>query len=226
MFNVGTDWNPKQSKLKAIIKKKDYIYETISLILDMHSMVHSSTMLSAGYQTFEDEVLEGLIENDFCIAPTKKDETIVWNIWHMTRIEDITANMLIMDSSQILDDEWLEKMSIQVKDTGNAMTYEEILEFSSLISKKELLNYRDAVGRQTQQIIKTLTTSEMKRKINKKSLLKVLSEGGVLDHPDSLWLLDFWGKKDIAGIIQMPITRHQIVHLNACIKIKKKVKIK
>jgi len=76
MFNIGTDWNPKQSKLKEIIKKQDYI-----------------------------------------------DDTIAWNIWHMTRIEDITANMLIMDSSQILDDEWLEKMSIQVKDTGNAMTH-------------------------------------------------------------------------------------------------------
>jgi len=87
----------------------------------------------------------------------------------------------------------------------------------------ELLNYRDAVGRQTQQIIKTLTASDMKRKMNKESFLRVLNEGGVLNHPDSLWLLDFWGKKDVAGIIQMPITRHQIVHLNACIKIKKKL---
>lgn len=223
MFNVGTDWNPKQSKLKEIIKKKDYIDETILLILDMHSRVHRSTMLSSGYPTFEEEVLVGLSENDFCIAPTDKDDTIAWNIWHMTRIEDITANMLIMDSCQILDDEWLEKMGIQVKDTGNAMTHEEILEFSSRLNKTELLNYRDAVGRQTQQIIKTLTASDMKRKMNKESLLRILSEGGVLDHPDSLWLLDFWGKKDVAGIIQMPITRHQIVHLNACLKIKKRL---
>ncbi len=66
----------------------------------------------------------------------------------------------------------------------------------------------------------------MKKRFRKGSLSRIFEEGGVLDHPDSIWLIDFWGKKDVAGIILMPITRHQLVHLNDCVKIKNKIKRK
>ena len=56
------------------------------------------------------------------------------------------------------------------------------------------------------------------------SVNRILSEGGVLDVEDSSWLLDFWGKKNVAGIIQMPITRHQVVHINDSLKLKEKCK--
>jgi hypothetical protein len=38
----------------------------------------------------------------------------------------------------------------------------------------------------------------------------------------SIWLLDFWEKKNMLGLIMMPITRHQTVHLNDCYNIKEK----
>lgn len=44
--------------------------------------------------------------------------------------------------------------------------------------------------------------------------------GGVVSHPESEWLADFWTQKDAAGIILMPLTRHQLLHLNQCGKIK------
>lgn len=66
----------------------------------------------------------------------------------------------------------------------------------------------------------------MKNRFKKESLNRIIEEGGVLYHPDSIWLIDFWSKKDVAGIILMPITRHQLVHLNDCIKIKNTIKKK
>ena len=60
----------------------------------------------------------------------------------------------------------------------------------------------------------------MKIKVKKEQMEKIYKCGGVLD--TSTWLLDFWGKKNIYGLIMMPITRHQIVHLNDCFKIKAK----
>jgi hypothetical protein len=33
-------------------------------------------------------------------------------------------------------------------------------------------------------------------------------------------LLDFWGKKNVARIIMMPITRHQIVRVNDSLKLR------
>ena len=35
-------------------------------------------------------------------------------------------------------------------------------------------------------------------------------------------LLDFWKNKTIAGLLTMPITRHQIVHINDCFKLKER----
>jgi len=58
--------------------------------------------------------------------------------------------------------------------------------------------------------------------VEKGQLEKIKQNGGVIDNQKSIWLLDFWGKKNILGLINMPITRHQIVHLNDCFKIKEK----
>lgn len=224
MFKAATDWNPKQALLKEIIKSKDRFTEAIQLCMDMHKFVHLSSMSSTYEETLEDQVWAGLKDADLTVMPTIKDVTIAWNLWHITRIEDLTINILVNNSSQILDANWLEKLNIEVKDTGNAMSDEEILSFSKLVNKIELKNYRNAVGRQTQQILSNLTLTEVKRKVASENLARIRTEGGVTEAPDSLGLLDFWGKKDIAGILQMPITRHQIVHLNDCLKLKEKIK--
>ena len=54
-------------------------------------------------------------------------------------------------------------MNVQVKDTGNAMTDEEIIYFSSRINIPELRNYRIAVGRNTREIISGFKTMDLKR---------------------------------------------------------------
>jgi len=76
------------------------------------------------------------------------------------------------------------------------------------------------LGKSAQKIIKALKFSDIKRKVEKEQLKKIKQNGGVIDNQKSIWLLDFWGKKNILGLINMPITRHQIVHLNDCFKIK------
>ncbi|MBO6158273.1 MAG: hypothetical protein J6P72_03290 [Firmicutes bacterium] len=39
----------------------------------------------------------------------------------------------------------------------------------------------------------------------------------------SLWHIDYWCNKDIRGLIQMPFSRHWIMHIEACLRIKKKI---
>lgn len=224
MFKVGQDWNPKQALLKDILGKKEHFKDAINLCLQMHQMVHLSEISDSAKDTLADEVWEGLTEDAFSVMPTGKDVTIAWNIWHITRIEDLTVNILVNDSNQVLDTNWLNKLNISVKDTGNAMSDEEILSFSKSVNKMELRNYRNAVGRQTQTILKNLTAEDVHKKIPSDRLNRILQEGGVTSHPDSIWLLDFWGKKDVSGILLMPVTRHQVVHLNDSLKLKEKIK--
>lgn len=223
MTSVAALWNPKQALLKSIIYKTDRFSEVITLLLELHSMAHTSEMSCIKGKTFEDEIWDGLDEMMFKTMPTDKDATIAWNIWHITRIEDITANILIADETQVINENnWIQKLNVIVTDTGNAMSNDEIISLSSAIDVKELRNYRVAVGRKTREIIINLNPEDLKRKIEPVRLQRVLNEGGVLDVEDSRWLLDFWSRKNVGGILLMPITRHQVVHINDSLKLKEK----
>ena len=223
MFQIGADWNPKQARLKEIVQKPDRFSEAIDLCLSLHSIVHCSNISPENTATFQDEIWEGLTKKAFVTMPTIRDVTIAWNIWHITRIEDITSNILIHETEQVLDDKWLKRLNTNIRDSGNAMTDTEIMALSGSLDMGELRNYRNAVGIKTRDMLEKLSLFDMKRKIKPESLRKVLDVGGVTEHEDSIWLLDFWGRKTVAGILLMPITRHQIVHLNDCMKLKKKI---
>jgi hypothetical protein len=100
------------------------------------------------------------------------------------------------------------------------MSIAEIEDFDSRVNFKALDAYRMKVGRNTRKIVKGLAYTDMKRKPERRQLERIKDSGAVLEHADSIWLLDFWGKKDILGLILMPLTRHQTLHLNDCFTIK------
>lgn len=218
-------WNNEIKQLREIILKADRIEESKILALNLHAMVHSSVMSGINEKTFEDELWEGLEENIFRTSTNEKGRTIAYGIWHSTRIEDITMNLLVADKEQVFTSgNWQERIKSKIKDTGNAMNKDEILEFSRDINIEELKNYRIEVGRRTRGIIKNLSSEDMKRKFDKDRLKRILDEGAVLDVEDSNWLIDFWGRKNVSGIILMPITRHHVVHINECLSAKKRGK--
>lgn len=222
-MSIVSEWNSKQKSLNEMIRKSGKFNESKELLLSMHGSVHFAEVSNAKNPTVMDKLCDGLQKKDYAVMPTDKDVTIAWNIWHITRIEDLTINILVNHSEQVLSNDWLTQLNINVTDTGNAMTDDEIMDFSKCINIEELLKYRTAVGMQTQKILSCLKYEDMKRKIERKDAEKILNDGGVLNHPDSIWLLDFWGKKDVAGIILMPLTRHQIVHINDCFNLKQKI---
>ena len=39
---------------------------------------------------------------------------------------------------------------------------------------------------------------------------------------NAYWLIDYWCGKDVKGLIQMPFSRHWIMHIEACLKIRDK----
>jgi len=220
-------WNDDIKELRKIILKPDKIQESKSLALSLHSMVHLSIMSGVDKKTFEDELWEGLDENTFRTSQNQKGRTIAYGIWHCTRIEDITMNLLVAGDKQIFNREkWQEKINSNITDTGNAMSEDDIMEFSKNINMEELKNYRIEVGRRTRDIVENLSTEDMKRNFDKHRLQRILDERAVLDVKASNWLIDFWGRKNVAGIILMPMTRHQVIHINESLSAKKKSKLK
>jgi len=220
-------WNDDIKELRKIILKPDKIQESKSLALSLHSMVHLSIMSGVDKKTFEGELWEGLDENTFRTSQNQKGRTIAYGIWHCTRIEDITMNLLVAGDKQIFNREnWQEKINSNITDTGNAMSEDDIMEFSKNINMEELKNYRIEVGRRTRDIVENLSTQDMKRNFDKHRLQRILDERAVLDVKASNWLIDFWGRKNVAGIILMPMTRHQVIHINESLSAKKKSKSK
>lgn len=217
MSSIAAIWNPKQAALKEALARADRFDEAMALCLELHGLAHAATISGGGEATFEDRVWDGLAADGFA-WPAPDGLTIAWDIWHITRIEDLTANLLLADGTPVLDGDWLVRLGVAVRDTGNAMSPDEIAAFSRAIDVAALRAYRDAVGRRTREVISALRAGDVKRKVSPAGLARIQVEGGVAEGAG--WLLEFWGGKTLAGIILMPITRHQAVHLNDALGIK------
>ena len=85
---------------KANNFEKNDIEESKNLFLSLHAMVHSSNMSGIDEKTFEDELRENLDENKFRTATNEKGRTIAYGMWHSSRIEDITMNILVDKGEQ------------------------------------------------------------------------------------------------------------------------------
>ena len=220
MIPVAKEWNPKQKALKSFLSSNDE-KKAVALCLQMHSKLHDSqlTLIANSYQ---DMLVNDLSEMCFRHMPSASFSSIAWNLWHITRIEDAVCNILISDESQVFNMMLKKRIGASIMDTGNAMNLRETETFNKKIRMNELLDYRFIVGKKSQKIIKRLTRSDFKKKPHKRQLDRLLKENVLINHKESVWLLDFWSKKTIAGLLLMPITRHQIVHLNNCMKLKAK----
>ena len=68
-----------------------------------------------------------------------------------------------------------------------------------------------------------ISYDELKRKIPKERKGYLESLNVVNDNEKAIWLIDYWCSKDIRGLIQMPFSRHWIMHTEACLRIKNKM---
>jgi len=214
-------WNKNQADLKILLSNEKTFTQGKKLLWEMHGLLHDRKVYGNSNETYYDNLWKNM-SNETCKIISKKETSILWDIWHITRIEDIVSNALIACKQEIFNKEIQTQLNISIRDTGNAMTHSEMELFDTSINIKALKDYRIKTGKSTRKIIEALEYNDMKRKVQKEQLQKIKQNGGVIDDEKSIWLLDFWGKKNILGLIMMPITRHQMVHLNDCFRIKER----
>jgi hypothetical protein len=212
-------WNEQQQALKSALANPEEHPEWLELFLNQHAQVHAAEMSGVGAWSFEDEVVNGLDEDSIRIIPKGAEHSIAWILFHLARIEDVTMNMLVAGGEQLMKREgWIAKMSTPIEDTGNATNMEKVTLLSETIDVCVLRTYRMAVGRNTQQIVSQITAGELGQLVNPVRLEKVRLAGAVDSAAPEV--LEYWGKKTIAGLLLMPATRHCILHLNEAIRIK------
>ena len=217
--NLKQKFNDNQRNLRALLKKKDSFKKAIDLCLTQHTLVHNlkpidldKTLFDLVTDSYDVDILKNLQDKD--------KRTVAFHIWHSTRIEDITVNILVNDSKQVINtNNWQEKLSTGFTTTGNEFTEQQILKLSNELNIVELLNYRLEVANNTQKMLKELKPNDLKRTFSDTQKNRILKENAVENHKDSIWLIDFWGRKNVAGILLMPVTRHHLLHINASIRL-------
>lgn len=212
-------WSELNKTMQAQIKKKDTYEAGIITLFDLRNQL-METLTS---------INEELSRKDFDAIPFINadgyhSKTIAYSIWHIFRIEDIVAHTLISENEQVFfSGNYQERINSPIITTGNELVKKQITDFSRQLNLQELYSYIFEVKDSTEKIIKSLSYGELKQKISeeRKEHLKLLNV--VSTDEKAIWLIDYWCNKDIRGLIQMPFSRHWIMHTEACLRVKNKI---
>ncbi|WP_238918680.1 phage head-tail adapter protein [Clostridium sp. YIM B02555] len=216
---MNTEWSDLNKKMQLQIKKKGTFYEGINTLLELRKELMKEIV----------SLKEALNREDFNAMPFINakgyhNKTIAYSLYHIFRIEDIVSNSLIKKREQVFfKDNYHEKMKSPIITTGNELIKQEISVFSSKLNLDELYNYIKAVDVSTTQLLKELSYEDLKIKMTErdKEMLKPLNV--VSEADNAFWLIDYWCDKNIQGLIQMPLSRHWIMHIEASLRIKNKI---
>jgi hypothetical protein len=187
--------------------------EAKRLMLDLNAFTHAASVSRSGAETIEDAIWErgdpGLMRS---MAGTSM-YSAAWQLWHSARVEDICSHAFLSGGEQVLEEKGYRKsLGIKRVDTGNSFDSGAMEEFNRRIDLEALKRYRADVGKATRAMMRRLAAADLKRRVDPDALAEIGRRGYV--DSGSAWLLDFWGKKRISGIVAMPLTRHVLVHLN------------
>ncbi len=214
----------KYEELKKALEGDD-LEQIRELTLELHAMVHPAEISGRTEKTVADYVLDYMMQghqNEIVPRETwdtdlhyagSKTVPICWQFWHIYRIEDLVSNILMANGQQIFNEEWKRKIGSSVTDTGNALEPDELAAWSKNINVEELRNYIITVGKNTRRILSGLTLEQIKSMVPEEWVMRILEEGGVTTDFRSVWLLVFWGRLTIGGMILTPMTSHHMMHL-------------
>lgn len=212
-------WSELNKTMQTQIKKKDTYEAGIDTLFDLRN--HLMKTLSSFNEELSREDFNAI---PFINADGYHCKTIAYSIWHIFRIEDIVAHTLISENQQVFfSGNYQQRIHSPIITTGNELVKEQIADFSKQLNMKELYSYIFEVKESTEKIISRLSYDELKKKVSeeRKEHLKLLNV--VSNDENAIWLIDYWCGKDIRGLIQMPFSRHWIMHIEASLRIKNKI---
>ena len=120
-----------------------------------HSALHAGDVYD-GRTPNIDRWLGGLSEDQLRVRPAGLN-SIIWLLWHMARTDDAAVNLVVAGRPQVLDDDWVRRLTPGRRDIGTGMTSDEVTEFSARADCAAVVAYRTAVGRRTREVVRALS---------------------------------------------------------------------
>lgn len=215
---MNQEWSELNKTVQTQLKKKDTYKAGIDSLLRLRDQLMETIA------SFRDELSrEEFNAIPFINANGYHCKTIAYSIWHIFRIEDIVSHTLIGEDEQVFfTGNYQERIHSPIITTGNELVEQQIADFSKQLEMEELYSYLFEVKKSTEEILKNLSYEELKKKVSgRKENLQSLHV--VSDDEKAVWLIDYWCDKDIRGLIQMPFSRHWIMHTEASLRIRNKI---
>ena len=216
---MNKEWSEQNKRLQLLIKKADTFDQGKEVLFELRNYL-MNTLLS-----FKNDLSrEDLDAMPFMNADGYHSKNIAYSIWHIFRIEDIVAHTLVNDDEEVLfSGNYQSRINSPIITTGNELVKEQISDFTKELNIDELYSYVSDVKKSTEDIIRNLKYSDLKIKVPDDRRENLQSLGVVSSDENAVWLIDYWCQKDVRGLIQMPFSRHWIMHIEACQRIKNKL---
>ena len=217
---MNKEWSDQNKRMQQLFKKADTFDQGKAVLFNLRNDL-MDTLLSFR----EDLKREDFDAMPYMNADGYHSKNIAYSIWHVFRIEDIVAHTLVKGDEEILfSGNYQSRINSNLITTGNELVKEQISDFTKQLNIDELYSYVADVKKSTEDIIRDLTYGDLKIKVPDERKENLQSLGVVSNDENAVWLIDYWCKKDVRGLIQMPFSRHWIMHIEACQRIKNKLK--
>lgn len=151
-------------------------------------------------------------------------KTIAYSVWHIFRIEDIVAHDLICRDEEIFA-RVRDKIGAPIITTGNELVGRQIKDFSEALALDALYEYAIAVKESTDALLRQFTYRDLRRRFDDADKERLRGLQVVSTDENACWLIDYWCRKDVRGLIQMPFSRHWIMHIEAGLRIENKIHV-
>jgi hypothetical protein len=205
------NWTRQQTELRKLLSAKTYFAEGIQLFLRQHAAVHTAAVSGCPDWSLQDEVLAGLPEEQYRACPRPGMNSIAWLLWHTARIEDITLSFLVFEQAQVLlREDWTARLGLPLRDVGAGMDESDVANLSRQISIRGLLDYRAAVGRNTQAAVVNLQAAQLKEIVPGSTVQRLEEDGSISARAP--WLTAFYSNRP-KGFFLTRITSHNYIHL-------------
>ena len=216
---MNKEWSELNKTMQAQLKKKDTFDDGIATLLELRKQLWNT--ISSYKKELKREDFDSI---PVINADGYHSKTIAYSLWHIFRIEDIVAHTLIKGDEQVFFAKgYQEKTCSPIITTGNELVKMEISDFSGKLDLDALYSYISDVKKSTDKILKGLSFEDTKKKISDERRKELETLGVVSEDESAIWLIDYWCGKDVRGLIQMPFSRHWIMHIEACERIKSKI---
>jgi hypothetical protein len=184
-------WSDQQQHFRRLLNSDRYT-EAIHAFLEQHAMLHTASLVPSSRWSFQDEISADLTDEELRQIPSGRLHSIAWLLWHIARTEDVTMNVLLANTDQLLyADHWFERLTIPTRDIGTEMSATDITVLSAGIDIAAVRAYRRGVGQRTREIVQQVKADELRHRVEPARIERVKAEGALV--PAAYGVAEYWG---------------------------------